>query len=258
MFKPISDNHSISKVIANIFLPQTIIKPENVFSKLLKENVLAEYHKKGLSASKTININEKDLQQVVSNEEISGFVFEEFNAKGKSVNVFKVQNLNNNQKAQITFETKDYSRWSDFKNRYFDDLEKLSNIFEFYVEAISLNYIDEFIWDAPSKIPIDEIFNTDSELLNSNFTNSHNGTLVIISQSEQKKGEKFEEEKTEILFNNDFKRVIVNHTFAIRLEDLQMFTKESMIDLFAKAHEKNKDLLNKIFTSDVKALIKLK
>ena len=31
-----------------------------------------------------------------------------------------------------------------------------------------------------------------------------------------------------------------------------------MIDLFAKAHEKNKDLLNKIFTSDVKALIKLK
>ena len=114
---------------------------------------------------------------------------EMFNAKGKSVNVFKVQNLNNYQKAQITFETKDYSRWSDFKNRYFYDLEKLSNIFEFYVEAISLNYIDEFIWDAPSKIPIDEIFNTDSELLNSNFTNSHNGTLVIISQSEQKRRE---------------------------------------------------------------------
>lgn len=255
MFIPISKEHSISRVNANIFLPQSLIKPEVIFGKLNDGNLLATYHKKGMSSSKTINLDNNGFQ--ISNDEISGFVFEQFNAIGKSVNVFKVENLNNKTKAQISFETREYTRWDNFKERYFEDIKSLAGIFDFYIEAISLNYVDEFIWNANSKIPVDDIFNTSAELLNSSFTNSHNGTLVTISQSERKIGENFKEEKTEILFNNDIKRVIINHTFAIKLEDVKEYNKELLEILFNEAHEKNKDLLDKILTDEIKQQIHL-
>lgn len=255
MFIPISKTHSISRVIANIFLPQALIKPENVFSKLTGENSLVNYQKKGLASSKTINLDQNNFQ--ISNDEVAGFVFEEFNSIGKSVNVLKVENLNNKTKAQINFETREYTRWSNFKERYFHDLKVLSNVFEIYIDAIALSYVDEFIWSSSLKIPVEEIFNTSSELLNTSFTKSHNGTLVIISQSERKQGEQFQEEKTEILFNNDAKRVIVNHTYAIKLEDFMLYDESEAVELFDKAHLKNKELLNKIFTTSIKASINL-
>jgi uncharacterized protein (TIGR04255 family) len=255
MFIPVSQQHSISRVNANIFLPQSLIKPDVIFRKLNDANLLTSYQKKGVASSKTINLDNNGFQ--ISNDEISGFVFEEFNTVGKSVNVFKVENLNNKSKAQVSFETREYSRWDNFKLKYFDDIESLIKVLGFYIEAISLNYVDEFIWNSNSKIPVESIFNTDAELLNSSFTNSHNGTLVIISQSERKAGEDFKEEKTEILFNNDIKRVIVNHTFAIKLEDIKEYDKSLLETLFNEAHAKNKDLLNKIFTTEVKKQIHL-
>lgn len=73
MFIPISKEHSISRVNANIFLPQSLIKPEVIFGKLNDGNLLATYHKKGMSSSKTINLDNNGFQ--ISNDEISGFVF---------------------------------------------------------------------------------------------------------------------------------------------------------------------------------------
>ncbi|NOJ75697.1 TIGR04255 family protein [Empedobacter stercoris] len=255
MFIPISKDHSISRVSANIFLPQSLIKPDTVFRNLNASNLLSNYQKKGVASSKTINLDNNGFQ--ISTDEIAGFVFEEFNNIGKSVNVFKVENLNNKTKAQISFETQEYTRWHSFKERYFNDLESLIKVFNFYIEAISLNYVDEFTWNSNLKIPVESIFNTDAELLNSNFTNSHNGTLVIISQSERKADENFKEEKTEILFNNDIKRVIINHTYAIKLEDIKEYDKDLLETLFNEAHEKNKDLLNKILTQEIKDQINL-
>jgi len=255
MFIPVSKRHSISRVNANIFLPQSLIKPEITFEKINSANLLSNYQKKGVASSKTINLDNNGFQ--ISNDEISGFVFEEFNNIGKSVNVFKVENINNKSKAQISYETREYTRWDKFKERFFSDIQSIINVFGFYIEAISLNYVDEFIWNSDTKIPIETIFNTNAELLNSSFTNSHNGTLVIISQSERKIGEDFKEEKTEILFNNDIKRVIINHTFAIKLQDVKEYDYSLLDSLFNEAHEKNKDLLNKIFTEEIKTLIQL-
>ena len=89
MFIPVSKRHSISRVNANIFLPQSIIKPEITFEKINNANLLSNYQKKGVASSKTINLDNNGFQ--ISNDEISGFVFEEFNNIGKSVNVFKVE-----------------------------------------------------------------------------------------------------------------------------------------------------------------------
>ncbi|ATA90004.1 TIGR04255 family protein [Capnocytophaga stomatis] len=255
MFIPVAGNHSISRVSANIFLPQSLIKPEDVFDKINQKKALSEYQKKGLISSKTINLHNDGLH--ISSDEIFGFVFEEFNEIGSSVNVLKIENINDKSKSQISFETRDYTNWMNFKERFFRNIDSLANVYPFYVEAMSLNYIDEFIWQSDEKIPVSSIFNQDAELMNSNFIQSHNGTLVIISQSEHNPKEKFREEKTEILFNNDVKRVIINHIYAIKLEDFKGYDKSFLEELFNEAHSKNIELLDKIFTSEIKKNINL-
>jgi len=255
MLKPVSGSHSISRVIANIFLPQNLVKPDYLFKKIVDSEQLIKYQKRGLSTTKTINLNKNNLN--ISNEEVHGFIFEEFNA-GKSVSILKTENVQN--KAQISFENREYKRWDKYKNRFYSDLEVLAGIFEIYLEAISLTYVDEFIWISEEKIDVNQIFDTDSELLNSSFINSYNGSMILISQSEKKENIQFEEEKTEVLFNNDVKRIIVNHTFAIKLDEIKIYNsdKELVKKCFEIAHKANKDLLGKIFVEGIQYKIGLK
>lgn len=254
MFEPISKEHSISRVTANLFLAQNIIKPKDILDKLTAENLLVKYQRKGLGLNKQINFANNNFQLV--NEEVVGFLLEEFNDSGKSINSLKVENIGDLSKARISFETKFYTRWANFVERFNIDIEDLKKVFPFYVEAISLNYIDEFNWNSQTKIPIDEIFNTESDLLNSNFIDSHNGTLIVISQSEPKSGSRVYEEKTEILFNNVLKKVIINHTVGIKLEDYKLWNSD-IRELFNEAHNKNKDLLKKILKDSIKHQIQL-
>lgn len=258
MLIPVSKNHSINRVIANFFIPQNIIKPDFLFQKIVNSNKLTNYQKRGLAKGKTINLNNDNLN--VSNDEIRGFIFEEFNSIGKSINVLKVENTSN--KAQISFENREYVSWDNYKTRLFSEIRLLSEVFDVFVEAIALTYVDEFIWNSKENINIKEIFDEQSELLNTKFINSHNGTLVLISQSDKKENTQFEEEKTEVMFNNNIKRVIVNHTFAIKFSDIKAYSSDNnskfFEDSFEKAHQSNKDLLKKIFTKEIQDLIKLK
>lgn len=257
MFTPISGKHSISKVIANIFLPQGIIRPDNLFNKLQEKNALNSYQKKGISRSQTINFNQNILN--ISDNEISGFVCEEFSPIGKSINVLKVENVNGNSKSQINFECREYDRWQPFRERFYKDVNEIAKDYQLFVEAISLNYVDEFIWNSPENIPIKEIFDEHSEFLNSSFYKSHNGTIVLISQSAMTDIKPLKEEKIEILFNNDIKRVIVNHTVAIKPRDIKIFTEEfeTLSSYFEEAHSINKDLLKNILTQKTQNIIGL-
>lgn len=256
MFRPVSNQHSITRVIANLFLAQNIVKPKDIFDKLVEGNLLSNYQKKGLGRSKKINIGNTGTDVKISDDQIIGFIFEEFNASGQSINSLKVENIPDRNKGRIVLETTAYDRWRDFIEKFSTDLEIINGVLNFYTEAISLNYIDEFVWEGEGKMPIEEIFDTASELLNSTFTESHNGTILIMTQSEPKQGVKVFEDKTEIVFNNDFNNVIINHTFGIKLEDFKLLD-NSIFELYHFAHGKNKDLLNKILKESIKEQIKL-
>nr|WP_297306408.1 TIGR04255 family protein [uncultured Flavobacterium sp.] len=254
MFKPISETHSVSKIVANIFSPQYMIKAEDVFMQL--NNKFQRYQRRGLTSSNTINLENDTF--AISNDGNTGFIFEKFNTQGKSINLFKVENIPGKNKTQIIFESKEYTNWSNFITDFINDLNEFISINNIYVEAISLNFIDEFIWESNEKIPVEQIFNNSSDLLNTTFLNSHNGTLVFISQSERKSNQKFYEEKTELLFNNDIKRVVINHIYAIQLEEIKKVSNDLIIELFETAHSKNKDLLQAILTKHIKSSINLK
>jgi len=254
---PIAKEHSISRVIASIFIPQSFVKPADVFEK--NKDGFNNYQKKSLINATTINFNNNSVGISQENEP-KGFIFEEYDENGVANNILKLENIRD-VKSTISLENRKYLGWKDFKKRLLKDIKELASNNDFYVEAISLTYIDEFIWTNSDKIiDVESIFNDKSELLNPKFLNSNNGTLILISQG---KNENYNfEEKTEISFNNDLKRIVLNHQYAIRLSDLKMFTELTLenefLSLFDDAHEENKKVLKDLLTIECQKMINLK
>ncbi len=254
--KPISRNHSISRVIATFYLPQSFLKPKDVFDKLKGNNNYTNYQRRNLTKIRTININDKNSG--FANEKENGFVFEEFYIKtGRLKYIFRIQNIKDKQ-ASIALETRIYENWNKFKKRVFKDVSNFYDSFNVYIEAISLNYIDEFIWDSTEKIDVHSIFNENSKLLNERFKSSDNGTLILISQNDSADTI---EEKTEVSFSNRVKRITINHQYAKKFESLETFKElydNNILEKnFDKAHTSNKDILKDILSEDSQKLINL-
>lgn len=256
---PIAGKHSISRVTAIVFLPQVFVKPEDVFEKLKINSRLNNYQRKNLTKLRTININEIS-SGLINKEKVNGFVFEEYDDSGRLKNILRFENKNDKQ-SNIIFESRIYPNWKLFKERLINDLKEFNKEFPFYIEAISLGYIDEFLWASnDEKIKVNEIFNIASELLNNKFLDSENGTLILHSQN--KKLNVDDEEKTEISFNNRLKRITLNHQFAIKLDSIYKFeTLDKNLKLsnyYEQAHNSNKIVLKEILTKQVQDLINLK
>jgi uncharacterized protein (TIGR04255 family) len=257
--KTISENHSISRVVASVFIPQAFLKPQDIFEKTKDCVGFKGYPKKGMMKATTININKNNLG--ITSEQNKGFIFESYNGKGSIKNVFKLENNKGNQ-STLSLEDREYKSWDTFKDQLDSDLNSFLEMNDFYVEAISLNYRDEFIWtDRNSSIPVDEIFNNDSDLLNNKFLSSKNGTLLLVSQGIDDIGLSCEE-KIEISFNNDVKRIIIDHQYAKIFDDIKLFSNLKKDDkfstLFDVAHLENKKFLENILTLQIQELIKLK
>lgn len=255
---PYNYKHSISKVIASIIVPQKFLKPEDLFQKINYKEKFKNYQKKGLLKAKTINIKNQNIN--FSNDEIKGFIFEKYNDLGSIQSVFKLENSDENQ-SLISFETREYSNWSDFKDEIDKNYNEFSDLFEFYIKGVNLNYKDEFKWKSNEKIPTNEIFNIDSELLNNKFLTSKNGSLLLMSQDTTDKPYPTEE-RTEISFNNDIKRVVIDHQYANKFNDLKYSSKitenQNFSTFYEKAHSSNKEMLKDILAKRTQELIGLK
>lgn len=257
MLLPISNNHSISKAIATIFVPQSFIKPKLIFDKIIEKGNLNHYQNRSHLPGTNVSLIEDTL--TISDKAEDGFFFEEFNDRGKSINILRIENIPN-KKAVITFENSEYANWQTFINRFFNDMDSLRESVELFVEAVNLTYIDEFLWNSPERIKTDEIFNISSNLLNTKFLNSDNGTTILITQNIQSEECKMIEEKTEIIFNNQYKRIIINHSYALILRDLLLYApneRDPLISLFNKAHSANKEILKQLLTANVLESINL-
>lgn len=257
--KPIAKNHSIGKVVASFYLPQSVISLEDMFN-ILRENKELNYQKKSLLKSKVLsfrlglnnNVNPEDHA-----DKVVGMLFEQYGVNGLIENILKIENDDRQNKAIISFECRKYTRWVNFYEHFSKDFASIVNAFPLYIEAVSLTYIDEFVWNFAGNIPIAGIFNVKSDLVNKKFLNSANGTILILSQN----AEANEEEKTEIKFSNRVKRITIQHQFAVAFEKMysptQILDKKGKIEEFDRAHESNKNMLKDLLTDEVKTLIKL-
>ncbi|PQJ80319.1 TIGR04255 family protein [Polaribacter porphyrae] len=257
--KPISGIHSINRVVATIFSPQKFLKPQDVYNKVIPLKGFNKYAKKSLIKPRNFILSMNSVE--IKEEDIEGFVFEGYDKSGAIKDVFKLQNTSNSMSV-VSFETRKYTRWENFKNSFKSDLYTMSSEVDFYVNAISLNYRDEFNWsDKNTDIKVESIFMKDeeSQLLNKKFLSSKNGTIIMISKGTE--NENNYEDKIEISFNNDVKKIVIDHQYAIRLSELKLFknifSNEEFINLFDIAHDENKRALKDILTKECQELIGL-
>lgn len=256
--KPVSKEHSISKVIASVFVPQSFLKPQDVLERTKTLEGFSSYQKKMELSSARVNIDNKSID--FSENQIRGFIFENYDNKGEINHIFKLNNIRDNQSV-LSLETRKYTTWNSFKTQLKSDIETLSTESSFYVSAISLTYVDEFIWtNKNTPIAVEALFKKDSEFLNKKFLSSKNSTLILFSQGEYEPHDY--EEKTEISFNNDIKRITINHQYVIKLKEIQLFESlnndNTFFDLFDIPHNENKKILMNILTNECQDLINLK
>jgi uncharacterized protein (TIGR04255 family) len=257
--KPISGSHSISRLVASVFIPQAFLKPVDVLEKVQTLSNFKNYQKRGVINSRTFNINDQTMD--VAKDEAKGFVFEGFDDNGLVENIFKLENVKDKQSV-LSLENRKYCGWTPFKEKFINDVTNLANEVDFYVDAVSLTYVDEFIWDDNIEdINTDGVFNSESELINKKFLSSKNGTLILISQGLNDDGISYEE-RTEISFNNSVKRIVLNHQYVLKIKEMKLFSQLNSEGVFLKSYEsarkENKLILKDIFTKKCLELINLK
>lgn len=258
--KPISGSHSIKNAEAQIFIPQSFVAVGEDFKKFQTIDLFNSFQKKGLIRPTTISFNNKGLG--VEQSQDSGYIFERFETDGSLKDVFRVENINNNNRSILSLSTRKYSRWGNFKDEQlklvYQSLEELKP----YINAVSFTYLDEFDWVGESNIPVYDIFNSESELLNIKFLDSRNGTLVLISQGLTEEENLITEEKVELSFNNDLKKVQISHQFLVKfkapLRILKIEEAQSLEKYFDIVHKEHKTFLNHLLTDACKELIHFK
>lgn len=253
--KPISKNHSISKAVATIYLAQPVLRPELVLNKLTSKADFSDYQKKSLGRLKKVQFDVQKNTIQEDDNDISGFLLESFNEAGKVKDIFRLQNGQDNNPTILALETRSYIVWDDFYKKIEKDFSSFADEYSFFINGISLTYIDDFNWISDLPIPIKEIFKTDSEFLNQQFLLSKNGSITLFTQNDDES-----EEKTEIAFSNKVKKVIINHQFARKINTLgfqEFHASEDFKKYFQEAHDANKEILRNLLTDEVQDLIKL-
>lgn len=259
---PVSKKHSIGNVSATIVLAQNVLKVETLFKKINDlDEIKFKYARRNLTHIQSININGgfDSINKVDKN--VDGFLFESFDEIGRLKNILRLTNQNEKTTA-ITFETRRYHDWNSFFKDVIESITLISKFYPFYISAISLNYVDDFTWVNKEPIPVREIFNAGSELINNKFLNSEVATIVFQSQNSKQKNEiDNHEERIEISFSNRLKKIIINHQYAKKFDNLEysIDIEESGVvaDSFNKAHDINKEVIKDILSKDVLRLINI-
>ncbi len=256
MLKPINNKHSINRVEATIYTPQLLVKPNNIFKKIYDNNGFLTYQLRSPILAKALNITERNIE--VKASETVGFIFEQFNDKGRSINSLKIENQQN--RCVINFKNREYTDWQEFINRFKSDIIQLINYYPFYAEAIALEYTDEFIWASDSTINLENVFNNTNGYFSQKFLESFNGVQTILSQTDIADSNNYREEKTDIMVDNNLKRVFINHKYITKFNDAVSISEENFKELqisLEEAHSANKSLLREILTEQTQELISL-
>jgi len=253
--KPISKEHSIARVTATFILAQDILKLENLIERLKIMPEFSRYQRKVIQKARKIKVNFDGTGEKNDVDSVVGFVFEEFDETGQIKNLIRVTNDIDQNRGLIIFETRKYERWDSFFFTMKNDIGAIFSTNRYYTKAINLNYVDEFRWVSNDVIPVNEIFNIESELINKKFLNSENGSILMLSQNKELNVE----ESTEISFNNRLKRIVINHQFGTEFKDIlsneEVLYSELLKDQFKIAHDANKEMLSDLLTDTVSARI---
>jgi uncharacterized protein (TIGR04255 family) len=260
---PIRKKHSVKEVVISVFLGNPIIKPQR-FHELIKTDFKTEFQKFEPLARVQMSFKGLVGGGVESNEPSiipnSGFKFTSF-SEGETKTV--LQSLNDSDRTFISYHSLNYSDWDVFLPEFCRIIGIIANYQkDLFVKAFSLHYVDEFTWvDNDNKIPVKEIFNTQSSILPKQFMESSNNIFVLTT--EKTKGDFVYHERVEVgVGYKPLPQIIISHNVTRELSDFvelsELIKSSEFTKMLHLAHSHNKETLADILNAEVCKLIDLK
>lgn len=181
---PASESNSLRQVVATVFCQGPLIEP-NRFKKFLNE---LNYQRFDLLKTEVIKLNIENSQlnnRTIKQYEDTGFRMTSFE-QGRLKNLIHVEQMENKKKdiTKFSFYSFRYDGWEIFKNDVIKNLFEVLKEDNQFVQAISLNYTNEFLWKSDKRIPLDAIFNADAEFISPKFLKSQNTAFLINTDNE--------------------------------------------------------------------------
>ncbi len=254
--KPISGSHSIKEAVLTLFLASKIIRPNEYEHLITEKGVLDEdfQHFEVLNAT---HIKVEGINVNIQQEGNAGFKFTGFN-KGKPDKLLR--GMNEENRFFYSFHLFNYKNWQVFK----DDFIKYIRILDShqpgtYVQAYSLTYLDEFIWDNNSEksneYSTELVFNRDSDFLPAHFFEPENIIYAVDSESIENNNRYSSRIDIAITDKILAKNIAISHNQTVMLPSVIEINKliesvEFSSDLDS-AHDKNKSILKSILTEEV-------
>jgi uncharacterized protein (TIGR04255 family) len=260
--KPVNKNHSIKEVVITVFLSNKIDDPQS-FETLLESEFSLIFNDFKVIKQFQISLpsDYENAATKLSKSDNIGFRF--LNEQDTSVKQV-MQGINESERTFLSFHSLDYTRWAHFFELYMQCIKTIAlKHQEFQIEAFSLHYIDEFIWESDELLNLELIFKTPNDYLPVSFFNKSHPQINL----------KFTNEISNL---NDVvyvdmlnisviptKRPIIqiSHNGIYQLNtpiDINNFLNQKAFnERLVMAHNHNKDVLNELLTIDIKKLIQL-
>lgn len=255
----IKDSHSVKEAVMSFTVSPQIQDPHG-YGKLLEtgQSLADTYHR--FEPVKTVEVR-MDINPINTQYKTitdSGFKLIAFK-NGKTTNI--IQGLNQPNSGVFTFNTVNYSRWSDFAPFALDSAKKIAAHNPNYkVLSFGLLFIDEFYFDSINNYVPDQLFNTTSKNLPQGLFDSAFMDYNLVMRR-NKEGKLYQENVSIKIFDEGSKktiRIIENITFLIQpLNFLELLNAPVLLSYMDFIHKENKSILIDILNPDVSNLIGL-
>ena len=256
---PASENNSLRQVVATIFCQGPLIDPKRYQKFLNKLN----YQRFEILKTETLKLNVGDNQiqdRTERESEERGFRMTSFE-KGRLSHLIHVEQVENRKKdvTKYSFYSFRYEGWENFKKHLITDLFDVLKEDNQFVQAVSLNYANEFLWKSEDKIPVEAVFNPDAEFISKKFLNSQNTAFLINTDNQCDAYKSIE--KVEIGISAAKKMIQINSQLVFEINKIGKFGDllETKIieEYFESIHDEIKSHLRQSLTENVKQKINL-
>ena len=258
--KPINQDHSIKEAVIALFLANPLIKPER-FQTLIESEFKNTFQRFEPLSQFQFQLN---TQQAVENitpqfRANAGFKFSSF-LKGKNEKV--LQGINEPGRTFISYHSLNYLRWETFLNDFIDVIKIVSTLSQdLFVTAVSVHYIDEFIWVDNTQIDLKYLFNTETKYFPKNFFESTVNNYILTTESKTVTGNYIDRLELNI-DHNIGKTINISHNVSQILDDTHslndLLSGTQFSKILNEEHIHNKEILGSILSNEAQNLIHLK
>ncbi|MFN0034730.1 MAG: TIGR04255 family protein [Saprospiraceae bacterium] len=262
--KPSHGTHSIKEAVITIFLSAPIENPYS-FQGLLNAEFKGRFDQFDEIETFKVAFPLSGLtsDHMVQENKNAGFRF----SKMVDSNPIRIlQGVNEDNRTFLSFHTLDYSRWRSFFEEYLACIQIIADKHqEFQIEAMSLQYIDEFIWEVANTLDLKVVFSDKSRHIPNSFLEHNSARLdLFFTNDKTKEDGTIYYDRINLTTSSTFENQtvitishIVTHQLVNAINIKELLNQKVFQNMIEKAHRHTKETLKDLLTDETAALINL-